>query len=134
MAKTPEEKWKEAVSMYKKQCQNIMNLSDSIRYTGAINAYGRTLAGVVKPGLRPLLKSEHVKNEFFVISTLMSLRKKTSSTVGKLEHVVLQHTKVTIIIIQQTDITFYVSINKKEKDLGTVIRLIKKTLASSKRA
>jgi len=128
MVKTPAEKWKDTVIKYRKQCQNILKLSNNIRYAGVINAYGRTLTGMVKPSLKPLLKSEQVKNEFFIISTLMSLRKNTASTVGKLEHVIIQHQKVFIVILQKNNITFYVSINRKEKDLENIISLIKKTI------
>jgi len=128
MVKTPADKWKDAILKYRKQCQNVLQLSDSIRYAGVINAYGRTLTGIVKPDLKPLLKSEQVKNEFFIISTLMSLRKDTSATVGTLEHVILQHEKVIIIILQKNDVTFYVSIDRKEKDLEKIISLIKKTI------
>ena len=53
------------------------NLRQYIRYAGVINAYGRTLTGIVRsnPNLKPMLKSEQVKNEFFIISTLMSIEK-----------------------------------------------------------
>jgi len=125
MIKTPADKWKDTVIKYRKQCQNILKLSNSIRYAGVINAYGRTLTGMVKPNLKPLLKSEQVKNEFFIISTLMSLRKETISTVGRLEHVILQHQKVTIIILQKNDVTFYVSIDRKEKNLAKILSSIK---------
>ena len=85
---------------------------------------------LANPGknLKPLLKSEQVKNEFFIISTLMSLRKNTASTVGKLEHLVLQHQKITIVILQKNDITYYVSINRKAKDLDKIISSIKKII------
>ena len=128
MIKTPAEKWKDAIIKYRKQCQSILKLSNSIRYAGVINMYGRTLTGIVKPTLKPLLKSEQVKNEFFVISTLMSLRKNTASPVGKLEHVILQHQKITILILQKNDITYYISINKKEKNLEKIISSIKKII------
>ncbi|MBI1662894.1 MAG: hypothetical protein IS860_05280 [Nitrosopumilus sp.] len=126
MAKTPAEKWKDTIVKYRKQCQKILSVSKSVRYAGVINVYGRTLAGIVQPNLKPLLKSEQVKNEFFIISTLMSLRKSTASTVGKLEHVILQHQKVTIVLLQKNDITYYVSINRKEKGLEKIISSIKK--------
>ena len=58
----------------------------------------------------------------------MSLRKNTASTVGKLDHVVLQHAKVTVVLLQTKDVTYYVSINKKEKDLDKIISLIKKII------
>ena len=128
MVKTPADKWKDAVVKFRKQCQNILNISNNIRYAGVINVYGRTLTGIVRPSLKPLLRSEQVKNEFFIISTLMSLRKNTASTVWKLEHVILQHQKITIIILQKNDITYYVSLNRKEKNLEKIISLIKKTI------
>jgi len=126
--KTPADKWKNMVTKYRKQCQNILGISTSIRYAGIINVYGRTLTGLVRPNLKPLLKSEQVKNEFFIISTLMSLRKNTASTVGKLEHLVIQHQKITIVILQKNDITYYVSINRKEKGVDKIISSIKKII------
>lgn len=128
MVKTPADKWKDTVVKYRKQCQSILKLSDSIRYAGIVNAYGRTITGIVKPNLKPLLKSEQVKNEFFIISTLMSLRKETANSVGKLEHVILQHQKVTIVLLQKNDMTYYISINKKEKGLEKIISSIKKII------
>lgn len=126
MVKTPADKWKSAVVKYRKQCQKILDVSKSVRYVGVINVYGRTLTGIVQPNLKPLLKSEQVKNEFFIISTLMSLRKDTANTVGRLEHVILQHQKVTIVLLQKNNITYYVSINRKEKGLEKIISSIKK--------
>lgn len=128
MVKTPVDKWKNTIIKYRKQCQNILKISKNIRYAGVINAYGRTLTGIVSPNLKPLLKSEQVKNEFFIISTLMSLRKNTASTVGKLEHVILQHQKVIIVILQKNDVTYYVSINRREKGLEKIISSLKKTI------
>jgi len=128
MTKTPADKWKDMVTKYRKQCQNILKISTSIRYAGVINVYGRTLTGIARPNLKPMLKSEQVKNEFFILSTLMSLRKNTASTVGKLEHLILQHQKITIMILQKNDITYYVSINRKVKGLEKIISSIKKII------
>lgn len=128
MVKTPAEKWKDTVVKYRKQCQKILEISDSIRYAGIVNSYGRTLTGMIKPNLKPLLQSEDFKNELFVISTLISLRRNSVSTIGKLEHVVLQHQKIIILILQKNNVTFYVSIDRKEKDLEKIISLIKKTI------
>ena len=128
MVKTPADKWKDTVMKYRKQCQSILKISKNIRYAGVINVYGRTLSGIVNPKLKPLLKSEQVKNEFFILSTLMSLRKDTSKTVGKLEHVILQHQKVIILILQKNDITFYISINRNERGIEKLISLIKKVI------
>ncbi|MFB5636186.1 MAG: hypothetical protein ACE5RB_06115 [Nitrosopumilus sp.] len=128
MVKTPAEKWKDVVVKYRKQCQKILEISDSVRYAGIVNTYGRTLTGMIKPNLKPLLQSEDFKNELFVISTLISLRKNSVSSIGKLEYVVLQHQKITILVLQKNDVTFYVSIDRKEKGLEKIISSIKKTI------
>jgi len=128
MAKTPSEKWKKSILKYKKQCQHILKLSTNIRYAGVINNYGRTLTGVIQLNLKPLLKSEEVKHEFFIISTLFSLRKDGANSLGKLDHIILKHSKVNVIVFQKSNITFYISINSKEKSLDKIISLIKKTI------
>ena len=128
MVKTPAEKWKETIIKYRKQCQNILKISNNVRYAGVINLYGRTLTGIVNPKLKPLLKSDQIKNEFFVLSTLMTLRKDSADSVGKLEHVILQHQKITVIILQKKDITYYISIERKAKNLEKIISSIKKVI------
>ena len=128
MVKTPAEIWKGKIIQYKKKCQSILQLSDSIRYAGVVNAYGRTLTGIVRPNVKPLLKSEQVKNEFFIISTLMTLRKDTVSAIGKLDYVLLQHQKISIVIFQKDDMTYYTSIDRTEKNMNKIIESIKKII------
>ena len=128
MVKTPSEKWKKSILKYKKQCQSIIEISNNIRYVGVINNYGRTLTGIIQPNLKPLLKSEEVKHEFFIISTLFSLRKESANSLGKLNHIILKHSKVNVIVFQKSNVTFYISINSKEKSLDKIITLIKKTI------
>ena len=128
MQKTPSEKWKKSILKYKKQCQSILEISNNIRYVGVINNYGRTLTGVIQPNLKPLLKSEEVKHEFFIISTLFSLRKEDANSLGKLDHIILKHSKVNVIVFQKSNVTFYISINSKEKSLDKIISLKKKTI------
>jgi hypothetical protein len=128
MVKTLADKWQNTILKYKKQCQTILEISNNIRYVGVINNYGRTLTGVIRPNLKPLLKSEEVKHEFFIISTLFSLRKNTTNSLGKLDHIILKHSKVNIVIFQKNNVTFYVSVNSKEKSLDKIIALIKKTI------
>ena len=113
---------------YKKQCQSILKLSDHIRYAGVINAYGRTLTGIIKPNLKPLLKSEEIKNEFFIVSTLISLRQSSENELGKLDHVILKHAKTHIVILHKNNVTFYVSINPKEKNSEQLVSKIKKII------
>ena len=128
MVKTPAEKWKDIVIGYRKKCQQILKVSSSIRYAGVINAYGRTLTGIVRSDVKPLLKSEQVKNEFFILSTLMNLRKDSANSIGKLNYVLLEHQKVSIIIFQKKDITFYVSIDAKDKNINSIVSKIKKLI------
>ncbi|MCH1607721.1 MAG: hypothetical protein L7R49_02515 [Nitrosopumilus sp.] len=128
MVKTASDKWKNTILKYKKQCQTIIQISSNIRYAGVINNYGRTLTGVIKPSLKPLLKAEEVKHEFFIVSTLFSLRNNNGNSLGKLDHVVLKHSKVNIVIIHKNNITFYISVNSKEKCLDKIISSIKKTI------
>ena len=110
VVKTPAEKWTGIVNKYKKQCQEILKISSNVRYAGVINLYGRTLTGIINPKLKPLLKSEQVKNEFFILSNLMTLRKDSAISIGKLEHVILYHQKITIVLFQKNNITHYISI------------------------
>jgi hypothetical protein len=128
VVKTPAEIWQNKIVQYKKKCQNILGLSNNIRYVGVINAYGRTLTGIVRPNVKPMLKSEQVKNEFFIISTLMTLRKDTTNVIGKLDYVVLQHQKVSIVILQNNDMTYYISIDRTEKNINKLITSIKKII------
>jgi len=128
MLKTPQEKWKEAIVTYRKKCQKILELSKSIRYAGIINEYGRTLTGMVRPNTIPLWSAEEVKNEFFIISTLMTLRKLYAQKVGALDFLLLSHPKVTILAFQRKNITYYVSIDVKTKNIENLVSKIKKIL------
>ena len=128
MVITPEQKWKESIINYKKKCQKVLNVSNSIRYAGVINEYGRTLTGIIRQGEKPLLKSDQAKSEFFIISTLETLRKKSSYPLGKLDYLLLKHQKVSILVFQKNNITFYVSLDSNEKNLSNIVTKIKKII------
>lgn len=125
MNKTPEQRWKDAVVHYRKNCQSILEISKSIRYAGVINEYGRTLTGMIRPGLKPILKQEDAKNEFFIISNLITLRQSQSNALGPLEHAIIQHRKATLVCIPDSKVVYYVSINPKSKTLDEIIRKVK---------
>jgi len=128
MAKTPEQKWKESIRDYRKKCQQILNISKSIRYVGAINEYGRTLTGIIRPGINPLLKSEDAKNEFFIVSNLITLRNSQATVLGDLDYALLKHKKVILIIIPNRNATFYITIDINVKPISEIISKIKKIL------
>jgi hypothetical protein len=110
--KTPNQKWNEKIAKHRNQCQKIMELSKSIRYVGLINEYGRTLTGIIRPGLSTFLSNEPARNEFFLVSTMLTMRNKTSSAIGNMDSAVLRHDKVTVIIFQRKEGIYYISINK----------------------
>jgi hypothetical protein len=58
----------------------------------------------------------------------MSLRKGPSDAVGKLDHIILKHDKITIVAIPNKKVTFYVSINIQQKNVHNIIQKIKKIL------
>ena len=128
MAKTPEQKWKESIQDYRKKCQQILNISKLIRYVGAINEYGRTLTGIIRPGINPLLKSEDAKNEFFIVSNLITLRNSQATVLGDLDYALLKHKKVILIIIPNRNVTFYITIDVNVKPISEIISKIKKIL------
>ena len=128
MVKTPEQKWKESIRDYRKKCQQILNISKSIRYVGAINEYGRTLTGIIRPGIKPLLKSEDAKNEFFIVSNLITLRNSQATVLGDLDYALLKHKKVILIIIPNRNATFYITIDINVKPISEIISKIKKIL------
>ncbi len=126
MIRTPEQKWKESILTYRKKCQQILKISESIRYVGVINEYGRTLTGIIKPGIKPLLGSEDAKNEFFIISNLITLRNSQAAVLGNLDHALLYHKKVTILAIPSGNTIFYITLDAKVKTINDVISKIKK--------
>ena len=128
MVKTPEQKWTESIRDYRKKCQQILNISKSIRYVGAINEYGRTLTGIIRPGIKPLLKSEDAKNEFFIVSNLITLRNSQATVLGDLDYALLKHKKVILIIIPNRNVIFYITIGINVKTISEIISKIKKIL------
>lgn len=110
--KTPNQKWNEEISYYKKKCQGILDISPSIRYVGLINEYGRTLTGILRPGVKILLKSESARNEFFLVSTLFNMRNKIDVAIGKMDYAIFKHDKVMLLVFQSAEGVYYVSLNR----------------------
>jgi len=102
-----------------------LELSKSIRYVGLINEYGTTLTGILKPGLTTLLSREAARNEFFLVSTLLTMRNKASSALGKMDHVVFRHEKITVIVFQRKEGIYYISINKNTSPDAVVQIMLK---------
>ena len=125
MNKTPEQKWKDSIIQYRKNCQKILGLSKSVRYAGVINEFGRTLTGMIQPGLKPLLNPEAAKNEFFIVSNLITLRNSQAKAFGPLDSATIHHKNATIICIPKDKVVYYVSINPGTKTVSEITRKVK---------
>lgn len=130
MQKTPNQKWNEQITQYRKKCQSILELSKSIRYVGLVNEYGRTLTGIFRPGLATLLSNEPARNEFFLVSTMLAMRNKASSALGNMDSATIRHDKVTLVIFQRKEGIYYISINKSitPDAVNQIITKIKKII------
>lgn len=130
MAKTPNQKWEEEITTYRKKCQRILLVSSSIRYVGLINEYGRTLTGIIKQGTQPLLKPRQVRNEFFLISTMLSMRSDNYSTIGDMDYAIFKHKKVTLLVFSRKEGTYYISVDQDITfdSLSGIIGKIKKII------
>jgi hypothetical protein len=130
MKKTANQKRNEQIIQYRKKCQRILELSNSIRYAGLINEYGKTLTGIIKSGLSILLSSESARNEFFLVSTLLTMRNKASLVLGKMDHGIFKHDKIIIIVFQRKEGIYYISLNKNiaPNAVNKIIEKIKKII------
>jgi hypothetical protein len=130
MVKTPAEKWQDDISVYRKKCQRILLSSKSVRYVGLINEYGRTLTGIIRPDTKIYLKSEPARNEFFLISTLLSMRRSNDNAIGNMDCAIFKHDKVTLIAFQRKDGVYYISVGKNTAldSLAKIISKIKKII------
>ena len=130
MVKTPAEKWQEDITVHRKKCQKILLISQLIRYVGLINEYGRTLTGIIRPGTKIYLKSEPARNEFFLISTLLSMRRSNDNAIGNMECAIFIHEKVTLIAFERNEGIYYISIDKNVSldSLTKIIAKIKKLI------
>lgn len=130
MQKTPGQKWTEQITQYRKKCQAILELSRSIRYVGLINEYGRTMTGMFRPGLATLLSNEPARNEFFLVSTMLTMRNKASAALGNMDSIILKHDKVTVIIFQRKEGIYYISVNRSVTPdaVNKIIAKIKKII------
>ena len=128
MLKTPEQRWKESIIIHRKKCQKILGISKSIRYVGVINQYGRTLTGMIKSGINPLLGPESAKNEFFIMSNLITLRQSQSMAFGILDSAILKHKNAIILCIPSDKVVYYVSLNPNTKSIDDIARKVKSVI------
>ena len=124
MGDTPADKWERNVVALREKCQAMLDSSETVRFVGAINSYGRTLAGVMQHGVKPFLRLGHARDEFFVVSAMLGHRDILAPDLGHMSHAVLFHEKVTVLAVPRGGITFYISISPDDPDaLGTIAEI-----------
>ena len=120
--------WIDLISTQRKKCESILAISKDIRYAGCFNEYGRTIAGKIKPGVKPLFSPNAVREEFFAIASIMRLRHKTSKGVGELKYILVNHKKINILLLSQNNVTYYITLNSKYSPSPAIIEKIKKII------
>ena len=120
--------WTKTVTQNRMKCEQILSISNDIRYAGVFNEYGRTISGKIRPGIKPIFSPDAVRHEFFAIASMMRLRDKTSKTLGVLEVISVIHKKINILLFYKNGITYYVTINKKNNSNTILVNKIKKII------
>jgi len=99
-------------AQYKTNCKKILEVSPKIRYVGITNKFGRTIAGQLRIGLTPLLKTEEMRNELFVHSMIYNIRKSYEKSIGETEFIFISNKKVDIISFYIDELVYYITIDK----------------------
>ena len=126
MKNSSNNKWNNTLLKYKQKNLEIMSLSKSIRYVGIINYHGRTLAGKIKPGIKPLFSPDQVRNEFFAIATSVKLREKSLSAIGEVNYMLFNHRKIVILLFHSKDVVYYITFGPKSIPSKLLIEKIRK--------
>ena len=99
-------------AQYKTNCKKILELSSKIRYVGVTNKFGRTIAGQLRTGITPFLKTEEMRNELFVHSMIYNIRKNYEKSIGETEFIFISNKKVDIISFYIDELVYYITIDK----------------------
>jgi len=102
----------EEIRKHKETCSKILALSPKIRYVGMLNVFGKTIAGDLRKGTKPLFKPEEARDEFFLTATRESLRKAFATSLGKTQFTLTVHDKVKIISFSSDTVSFYITVEK----------------------
>jgi hypothetical protein len=99
-------------AQYKTNCKKILELSPKIRYVGVTNKFGRTIAGQLRTGITPFLKTEEMRNELFIHSMIFNIRKNYENSIGETEFIFISNKKVDIISFYIDGLVYYITIDK----------------------
>ncbi len=113
----------EDIRKHKETCDRILALSPKIRYVGMINAFGKTIAGDLRKGVRPYFKPEEARDEFFMTAIRESLRKAFTTSLGKNQFTLTVHDKVKIISFSSDTVAFYISV-EKDTSYDEIVKIV----------
>ncbi|HYJ02130.1 MAG TPA: hypothetical protein VEW92_07940 [Nitrososphaeraceae archaeon] len=113
-------------AQYKTNCKKILEVSPKIRYVGITNKFGRTIAGQLRIGIIPLLKTEEMRNELFVHSMIYNIRKSYEKSIGETEFIFISNENVDILSLYVDELVYYMTIDK-DIDKNELYSVIKKT-------
>lgn len=113
---------------YREKCKSILAISPHIRYAGIMNRFGRTLAGGLRKGVVPLLKTEEARNEYFIEATRNQLRRNFEKSIGKTEYTFTENEKVKILTLSSDEHFYYITMDKETPaaDVAKIIEAAKK--------
>ena len=119
-------------AQYKTNCKKILEVSPKIRYVGITNKFGRTIAGQLRIGLTPLLKTEEMRNELFVHSMIYNIRKSYEKSIGETEFIFISNENVEILSFYVDELVYYMTIDKDidKNELYSVIKQTKEIATS----
>jgi len=120
--------WMELIEINRKKCEDIVACSKNVRYAGCFNEYGRTIAGKIRPGIKPVFSPNVIREEFFVIASTMKSRQKISKGLGELKYILINHKKINILLFSKNTITFYITFDQKTPADSTLINKIRKII------
>ena len=115
----------ELIEINRKKCEDIVACSKKVRYAGCFNEYGRTIAGKIRPGLKPVFSPDVIREEFFVIASTMKSRQKTSKGLGELKYILINHKKINILLFSKNMITYYITFEQKTSPDCLINKIIK---------
>lgn len=117
---------REEIHKHKETCDKILAISPKIRYVGMINRFGKTIAGNLRKGIRPLFKPEEARDEFFITATRESLRKAFASSLGKNQFTLTIHDRVKLISFSSDTVTFYITV-EKDTSYEEIVKIVEAT-------
>ena len=120
--------WLDLIATHRRKCEDVLTCSRNIRYAGCFNEYGRTIAGKIRPGVKPLFSPNVVREEFFAIASTMRLRQKTAKGLGCLQYIMITHKKIKILLFSKNNITYYVTFSPKNPPNSNLIHKIQKII------